>query len=158
MWRLALQCEGYVHKQVFKTLYDPSFSRKNEAFCMRRGWRKRSGRALVIGKETKNTSPTEGITCVHGGLLPEAAGARAKRAAVPPVVWAHLASAWRAARASAAARGAAGATEEAEPGNRSGSPAEHEPMSAEAKRCAWQVSTVRCAVQRQDVPAVMGTS
>jgi hypothetical protein len=41
----------------------------------------------------KTVSPTEGITCRHGGLLPEAAGSRAKRMAVPPVVWEHLAAA-----------------------------------------------------------------
>ena len=42
----------------------------------------------------KAASPTEGITCPHGGLLPEVAGARARRIAVPPVVWEHLRANW----------------------------------------------------------------
>ena len=40
-------------------------------------------------------SPTQGITCPHGSLLPELAGTRARRAAVPPVVWRHLQAAWK---------------------------------------------------------------
>ena len=42
-----------------------------------------------------NQSPTQSITCPHGSLLPELAGARARRAAVPPVVWRHLQTAWK---------------------------------------------------------------
>ena len=40
-------------------------------------------------------SPTQSITCPHNSLLPELAGPRARRAAVPPVVWRHLQAAWR---------------------------------------------------------------
>ena len=40
-------------------------------------------------------SPTQGITCAHDSLLPELAGARARRTAVPPVVWRFLQDAWR---------------------------------------------------------------
>lgn len=35
-------------------------------------------------------SPTEGITCPHGRLLPQSAGGKARRVAVPPLVWQHL--------------------------------------------------------------------
>ena len=42
-----------------------------------------------------NQSPTQSITCPHGSLLPELAGARARRAAVPPVVWRHLQASWK---------------------------------------------------------------
>lgn len=40
-------------------------------------------------------SPTQSITCPHGGMLPELAGARARRAAVSPVVWRYLEAAWK---------------------------------------------------------------
>lgn len=40
-------------------------------------------------------SPTQGITCAHDSLLPELAGARARRTAVPPIVWRFLQDAWR---------------------------------------------------------------
>lgn len=49
-------------------------------------------------------SPTQSITCRHGGLLPEVAGAKAKRIAVPPVVWQHLRSSWRPAEEPAPAK------------------------------------------------------
>ena len=49
-----------------------------------RGWRRRGGRGSAAA------SPTEGIACPHGGLLPQAAGAKARRQAVPPLVWQHL--------------------------------------------------------------------
>ena len=41
------------------------------------------------------TSPTAGLTCPHGALLPEAARGAAKRTAVPAAVWRHLLRAWR---------------------------------------------------------------
>ena len=40
-------------------------------------------------------SPTQSITCPHGSLLPELAGAKGRRTAVSPVVWHHLQAAWR---------------------------------------------------------------
>ncbi len=49
-------------------------------------------------------SPTQSITCKHGGLLPEVAGPKAKRIAVPPVVWQHLRSSWRPADSAAPAK------------------------------------------------------
>lgn len=49
-----------------------------------RGWRRRGGRSSVA------SSPTEGIACPHGSLLPQAASAKARRVAVPPMVWEHL--------------------------------------------------------------------
>lgn len=54
-----------------------------------RGWRRR------LGKTMSDQSPTQGIICPHDSLLPELAGARARRAAVPLVVWRHLQAAWR---------------------------------------------------------------
>ena len=41
------------------------------------------------------TSPTAGLTCPHGALLPEAARGAAKRTVVPAAVWQHLQRAWR---------------------------------------------------------------
>ena len=38
-----------------------------------RGWKRRQGKSM------SDQSPTHGITCPHGGLLPELAGARARR-------------------------------------------------------------------------------
>ena len=54
-----------------------------------RGWRRRGGRGSAAA------SPTEGIACPHGKLLPQAAGAKARRIAVPPLVWHHLLAAAR---------------------------------------------------------------
>ncbi len=44
-------------------------------------------------------SPTEGITCPHGDLMPESARGKAKRAAVSPKVWEYLEACWREAHA-----------------------------------------------------------
>lgn len=107
-----------------------------------RGWRRRQWRALGAGKE-RDASPTAGITCPHGGLLPEAAGARAKRVAVPPAVWAHLAATWRAARASSASAGGGTPAAAVEDGGAKGccdgtpeaaTAAPEEPPTAESKR------------------------
>ena len=50
-----------------------------------RGWRKRQR------DSAGTTSPTENITCPHGGLLPEGMGPKARRVAVPPSVWQYFA-------------------------------------------------------------------
>jgi hypothetical protein len=47
----------------------------------------------------KLVSPTEGITCPHGDLMPESAKGKAKRAAVSPKVWEYLEACWREAHA-----------------------------------------------------------
>jgi hypothetical protein len=49
-------------------------------------------------------SPTEGITCPHGGRLPERTGLRAKRAAVPAEVWDYFSRMWERERQLAAGR------------------------------------------------------
>lgn len=51
------------------------------------------------------TSPTEGITCPHGGRLPERSSLKAKRVAVPPSVWDYFASMWDKERSLAAVSG-----------------------------------------------------
>ncbi|KAK9803279.1 hypothetical protein WJX72_005931 [[Myrmecia] bisecta] len=51
-------------------------------------WKRRDGR------HTGRASPTAAITCLHGGLAPEAAGLKAKRALVPPTVWDYLVESW----------------------------------------------------------------
>ena len=45
------------------------------------------------------TSPTEGITCPHGGLMPDSAGGKAKRMPVSRAVWEYLETCWQQARA-----------------------------------------------------------
>ena len=42
-----------------------------------------------------STSPTEGISCPHGGLLPAALGPRAKRIAVPAPLWDYFKDSWQ---------------------------------------------------------------
>lgn len=54
-----------------------------------RGWKKRASQTISL------TSPSEGITCPHGGLMPEAMGAKAKRAAVPRQAWEYFEDLWR---------------------------------------------------------------
>ena len=39
-------------------------------------------------------TPTEGISCPHGALLPAALGPRAKRTAVPPPLWDYFKDSW----------------------------------------------------------------
>lgn len=41
------------------------------------------------------SSPTEGITCPHGALLPAALGPRSKRTAVPPPLWDYFKHSWQ---------------------------------------------------------------
>lgn len=40
-------------------------------------------------------SPTEGISCPHGALLPAALGPRTKRVAVPPLLWEYFKDSWQ---------------------------------------------------------------
>lgn len=42
-----------------------------------------------------STSPTEGISCPHGALLPAALGQRAKRTAVPALLWDFFRDSWQ---------------------------------------------------------------
>ena len=44
-------------------------------------------------------SPTEGISCPHGALLPAALGPRTKRTAVPPLLWGYFKDSWQRAEA-----------------------------------------------------------
>ena len=44
-------------------------------------------------------SPTEGISCPHGALLPAALGLRTKRIAVPPLLWDYFKDSWQGAEA-----------------------------------------------------------
>lgn len=39
-------------------------------------------------------SPTEGISCPHGALLPAALGPRTKRVAVPVLLWDYFKDSW----------------------------------------------------------------
>ena len=56
------------------------------------GWKKRQGRTL------SSVSPTEGIACPHGHLLPASLGPKAKRAAVPVPLWSYFKERWQAAQ------------------------------------------------------------
>ena len=58
-----------------------------------RGWRKRQGRSM------SSCSPTEGVSCPHGALLPAALGPRAKRISVPPLLWDYFKDNWQRAEA-----------------------------------------------------------
>ena len=40
-------------------------------------------------------SPTEGITCPHGALLPAALGPRTKRTVIPVPLWAYFKDSWQ---------------------------------------------------------------
>ncbi|KAL3150109.1 hypothetical protein ABBQ38_013448 [Trebouxia sp. C0009 RCD-2024] len=68
----AAACEGYY---VSKTWLQ--------------GWKKRQGRSM------SSCSPTEGISCPHGALLPAALGPRTKRVAVPPLLWDYFKESWQ---------------------------------------------------------------
>lgn len=56
------------------------------------GWKKRQGRTQ------SSASPTEGITCPHGDLLPAALGPKAKRTAVPVPLWEYFQDRWHTAQ------------------------------------------------------------
>ena len=58
-------------------------------FLALRGWKKRAGRNVSA------TSPTEGITCPHSGLMPDSAGGKAKRMPVSRAVWEYLETCWQ---------------------------------------------------------------
>ena len=44
-------------------------------------------------------TPTEGISCPHGALLPAALGPRTKRTAVPALLWDYFKDRWQQAEA-----------------------------------------------------------
>lgn len=71
-----------------------------------RGFKRRAGKSIGAA------APTDGIACPHGALLPESRGGRARRAAVPPAVWAHFSAAWREERQVAAEAATAAARAE----------------------------------------------
>ena len=82
-------------------------------------------------------SPTQSITCPHGGLLPELAGAKGRRTAVSPVVWHHLQAAWRQALADRRAKPKRGPKQ-----HKAGSEAAPAPGESTDERCSvlWHMA------------------